>query len=988
MESIRQENDSKIGELRAAHEKEIESVRFQLVETRSRHSKHVEQSLQDIQAAKIAAAGQGSQEATTALENQKVEYTKALDALRRQHEEVQRTGRVDSTSRIDTMTSEILSLKFQLEEQKQEFDEKANSNRRELEGLLKEKSDVMAANEKSLKSMQQELEHVRSNHAYEVKELDRTMSGSLHDMQHKHSSAQQKIRELEQGASATSSQHDEHLRKKESDISSMRKVIESLQDELQTLRESKDREVDTTKVKLIQEHQQRLSRTHAEHDLALVAVRDDANEKRMATQSDHEREITMWQKKVENAQTEHEASLNETTRSTAEMRKRIDSLQNERDSAKELNTILSDKLGKNCEELLSLKQVLETFYKDSQGKDEQHVSALKKMKEDLQSIAKALETKTTDGVSLAVAHSEQIERLKRNHAEQMEALESESNEKLQQQAVDLHAKHDALQHELQAAEERLSMSLKTSKDQHVESTKVMKESHAKELESVKTTFEADYAQVKQEVEVKAAEQAAMAEEKHRKVIDELRQELDIVMTQTREEHQRVLSELQGQVLQHRRALADAEDKLQSSQELWNSAERDSRDEHQKEINRLQSQLSDFRSDVETTHKELVQAREDKTRFESLSVKHSAEIEQLRTALAQDKDTIERLNATAEEAGKVLPDTSEAERLKEDLANLKRDHEAALAELQGNMKTENDKREKERKQGAEVRDRLVSQLAELEGIRKDLPAAQEQAQRHQQAAEKAQKEVQETEKKLNQALAATKQHDISQQEASIELGKAIATAKKHEVRQQETAAELEKARALAKEHETKRQEVSLELDKTLASAKELEARHREVSAALEKANVESANAKRRSMSHSSIGSEILQDLDALQIIADKEREKNDKLRKQLAEISATAESHATRVREMEAALKVTTAELTETQTKRSDGQTFAGSPTLKKGRLRTSRWAAESSFTNEDDFVEVSGDPEAEELGSTIEGSVGLPFYSASSSEFRHIHYSF
>ena len=99
---------------------------------------------------------------------------------------------------------------------------------------------------------------------------------------------------------------------------------------------------------------------------------------------------------------------------------------------------------------------------------------------------------------------------------------------------------------------------------------------------------------------------------------------------------------------------------------------------------------------------------------------------------------------------------------------------------------------------------------------------------------------------------------------------------------------------------------------------------------------------------------------MQLIADKEREKTDRIEKQIVEITATAESQAARVRKMEA-LRVTTAELTEMKTKRANGKDFVVSPAAQRG-LRTSRWVADP---DENGFVEVTGDPEHEELGSSI-----------------------
>ncbi|KAI4154265.1 MAG: hypothetical protein L6R39_001432 [Caloplaca ligustica] len=85
---------------------------------------------------------------------------------------------------------------------------------------------------------------------------------------------------------------------------------------------------------------------------------------------------------------------------------------------------------------------------------------------------------------------------------------------------------------------------------------------------------------------------------------------------------------------------------------------------------------------------------------------------------------------------------------------------------------------------------------------------------------------------------------------------------------------------------------------------------------------------------------------------------------LEKATIEVDKHKTRRRELESALKVTTAELMELRTERPNGSSYSGSPVPKAG-LRSSRWAKEDHGVNGHRDGSVAG----EESDSHIEGQV-------------------
>ncbi|KAL9119814.1 MAG: hypothetical protein Q9187_003628 [Circinaria calcarea] len=383
---------------------------------------------------------------------------------------------------------------------------------------------------------------------------------------------------------------------------------------------------------------------------------------------------------------------------------------------------------------------------------------------------------------------------------------------------------------------------------------------------------------------------------------ELQDAVDVTMT----EHGSILQAKEHEILSLGQVIESLQEQVQGiqqhkEQEL-DTAKAQMFREHQNALQKLQAEheLGLKRSQAEADERvaELIAHYEQETG---------------RSDAACNKETMDKLEfedsmslaAAAEGVKKTSSDSSESDCLRKEITELTKQHAIEILKIQETLRTENEKRNMERKQGAEVRDRLASEVRELESVRKELPPVREEAERYRMSAELARLEMHEVDNRLQQALAASQDHEASHRDLSVEVDKLRAE-----------LADLKAKPAGSKGH-----------SKQLSS-------------------------------HS-------HELEALQIMADKEREYTDKLKKQLDEATVAADRHATRVREVEAALKVTTAELTEMRTRRANGQDFTNSP-APKGRLRTSRWISQSSQENHATESDWSGVG----LGPHIEGTVG------------------
>ena len=866
-EELRQEHVAELGKVSTNHEIELEAVRARLAEVEASEKRISEQFRRDIEEAKRNALTQSFKETAPVLEAQQKAHRDAIEELEEKLTSETKKERLAAVG-LQTYVAEASRLHVQLEEERKRSENHLQGVEKRFKGIVEEKDDLINSKEREISSIKDKHAKERISYNRQLKEAKLGPKLRLKDLESKLVASDCRILELGDAAEVAGDKHHSSLRAKEHEIMCLGKVIENLQDQVQDVQQSKEQGLDTAKFQMVQEHHNALQKLQTEHELELKRSQDEADQRAAAWAAVHEKEISGLRKANEEDQQDHEVALAELLVSRNELRQELQTLETDKGflliGKQELEQALEDA----SREVSGLKKVLEVLDKDSRDKDEQHSLAIKRLKDDMDSTAKKLDEKSKESTS--ENHNVKMEALRTLHIKEIEALKADSRVKSDSAIKELQANYDALLETWKSSEQSHPMALDEIKAQHLKSLEDVQTSHATEIEEMKECLERKFSQIKQDDDAKYAEKTATFEEEHERDMNDMQQQHEKAYAAVQQDHEKALSELRDQVIQGRKALADAENKLQAMREAQSNTHAKEKTENEQELEKLRVELETAKSNA-----------------------------------ARDKETIDKLAVATEEVKKTVPDSSEADRLKEEISKLKKQHAAEVSEIQETLRTENEKRNMERKQGAEVRDRLANELRELEGVRKELPSVREEAERYQMAAELARLEMHEVDSRLQQALAASQDHEAS---------------------------------------------------------------HRDLSVEVDKLRTELGNLKTKtagSKGHSKKLSSHSHELEAFQIMADKEREYTDKLKKQLDEASAAADRHATRVREVEAALKVTTAELTEMRTRRANGQEFTTSP-APKGRIRTSRWISESSQENRGTESDWSGG----DLGSHIEGTVG------------------
>ena len=891
---IRRDHASEVERLHADHTGEVELLQNKLVETERAHMDHLKQSVKELEKALGTAAGQGLDDVTHSIEEQKAAQQHALRILEESLAS-EKESAFDAASRIEVLSSEVTTLQNRLEDETQNSKSIIKKIRLEMEEALHEKAQVVAMKDKDILGIQHELEELQLTHTRELEEVEYGTSQRTSTLESELAAIHEQLREHESSVAQLVPQHNEIVALKEQEIFNRGRIIESLQDDLQSLNQSKARELDAVKVTIIQEHERTVSTLRAEHELALQSTQDKHNETIRDLNLRHEHELQMVRREQAVAHGGLQTTIAELIASKTALQGIADSMEAEHATklahlqstlamvegqAVEKQGSLEGALESATHEIAGLRKSLDALGQANSGKQDHHIEGLNQLKGELESVTKTLEQKDVAMNSLLEGHVAELQSLRDGHAKALEDLQQNYNALLDSWKEAQRA-HPAALEAAQAEYEKLRKGASTDLEEmrsrlevrHSQSRRDLEaqtaakfvkveKKHLRDLNDMQQQHEKSYHSLREELEKSNHDQSKAAQMEHNTVLAEL--------------HTR-LEELQSQVVQHREALSGTETELQAVREQQAMTHRHS--EHESQVEELQTQMRQAKAGATTLQKELDAMRE------------------------QDKEIISNLITAAEGAAE---DVAEAARLHEEMRQLRTEHEAEIANLQKHLGLENEKREKERKQGAEVRDRLTRELTEMDSLRKLLPVAKEEIEQYRHAAETARSEA---------------------SQAKADCAEAIKVMIDTKSNHQMTALELEKLRAEAAKYKAKQ-------SKHKATATE--------------------------------GSSYDQEMEALQLVADTEREQNDKLRHQLKEARISVDDQIARTRETEAALKVTTAELTEMKTKRANGSDFVASP-APKGGLRTSRWAA--STEDDDDRSGGSQAAASEDLGPVIEGTV-------------------
>ncbi len=863
IQRLQEAHSLQVDEISRSHATELAAAQAERAEVETRFQEELALLTADQEKALTLAVSKCSNEAANKLESEIHAYTSRLQALELDLA-AEKKKTVGAMSVSEELKREASSLHNLVAEERQKLADLERSSDERHADVMKENENMLLEKENNISRLERQLQELRTNQD-RLEDAERVSSKRRNDLESQLVAANDKLSYLEASHRSVVSSYEKKVYDKDHEIKGLAQVIEEFQDKVQDLHEQKERAVDETKLDLIEEHQKVVSELQRRHrdetaELALVheqelhAVRAECDNNLESARASYRDEVKRMQELLdcaEDSKDSAELAIAEGKTVIEALRAQVASLELSRDELETSTSVSDDAFKRAFDQIEGLKKNLEILGDDTEDKDKQQATALKKVEEELARTTKALEEKRTESELAKQSHAEEIHGLKARHALEMKELQSDSQGAL----VELQGNYDKLLADIKKAEKEHEEELGILRSEHAETL----QKHAEDLECLHKKHAQETQEKLDQVSSKYQEQIKAMDERHDQMCKSLQEQVDL-----------------------------AKEQLVQLKDSQDSAASERCEELGIQLEGLRSQLADSQSEVNEGNNEIA-----------------------------------RLMIELQESRKALEDTTEIDQLRCEMYTLTQQHAAEIARLDEAAALENEKRAKERKQGAEVRDRLAS---EVERLRNDLVDAKAEVEKHLTELHASRAEIQE----------AVKQNTATSQ-----------AAQRHKADFQKVADDLQAARA--------------EVEK------------------LKRA---------RSQARKEHSSGINQELEALQIAADSEREQNTKLREQLREAQATAERQATKLREVECALKVTTAELVEAQTIRPNSSEFSASPAPKSG-LRSSRWAvtdvADTSpapksglrssrwaVTDVADTTDNKRMEEDEDLGPSIEGNVGSP----------------
>ena len=780
----------------------------------------------------------------------------------------------------------------------------------EQAGLLEKKEDTILEKDREIVELCSEMQEFRTQQDSQIEEVEKASLEQLQQMD-------DELAVVHHDHQSVIASHTKELEDKDEEIKVLAQVIEGFQTQMQSIHEQKEREVNEAKLDFIEKHEKELenvvSDLRRQHTADVADVEFSNRRQLQVLQAEHEDALesvrvnhasevkrldkSLWESDVKNETMEQEISN----------RKAItEKLEVEIASLKQEKVELGADFKHASDEAVGLRKTLETLGYDTEDKDKQYATALKKLEEELAETTKALEERAAERDTSLKRHVEELDSLHSLHDVNVHTLESESRAAL----LEMQTRHDKLLAQLSQIEREYGEELGALKSEHAETL----EKRAKDLEHLIMTHATE-----------TQDKLDQAERTHQ---DEIK-----ALLRSTDQKYKILC----------KKMNTATEKLQQHQE--------SRDIQAGRCEELVNVVESLKSELATSQDELSHANSE----------------------------IARLTTDIEETRKTLQDTTETDHLRYEMFELTRQHAAETARMQETLDVENDKRAKERKQGAEVRDRLVN---ETEKLANDLSATKLEVDKYRTELHVAKTELQAEVKKNDAHRQATESAQASHQEIVDDLEEARALIEK-------LNGEVSRKRDQEESFNSKLQKIVYDLKEARTAIKRLESemsQQRDEQESYYFNHQKKADdladdrdgivKRKREMSKQrdeEESSSFNEELEALQFAADAEREQNTKLREQIREATVVAEQQATKLREAQAALKVTSAELTELRTIKPNGRQFSASP-APKADLRSRRWATPEKAVEKKDIVRAENDAD-EDLGSTISGNVrSTPFH--------------
>lgn len=844
MEKLRSEQNSKIEDLLAAHERDLQAAQSKTDEIEARHKEYTRQSLEDLEAAKAEAAAvleneKGSQELDSKLQSLRSELAELT-----LHLSEERANGVSSASTIQGLQSEVSSLQQLVSE----TDQKHNDVVRKLDELdqqrlntLKEKEDAIVKRDVDFSRLQSDIRDLEANSAQRLEKIKSESLEKSNALEVDLASARERLHQLEVSHQEVDTEHKKTLEAKQEEIRVLSLATEDFKTQMQQLQMNTEQGIDEAKTELLKDHEKSVLVLHDRHSEDIQALTQRHQSELETLRNDHQDSLLKLQTDKSDIQSSLDVSESalaavkvqnaEASESIDALNAKLRTLRSERDDAKAAKTLSDVALQQASDEILSLKKCLDTIGEENRNREDEHLRAIRQIKDELEAAATLLDEKKAEAKSTFEAHAAELQELRTSHTEAIEELEKNGEGKLQ----DLHNALDELRKNSKQAEqdhtvelERINAAHNQALDRHMQDLESLRLTHYKEIDELKSSAERVQSEHALKLESSHTEKIAQNEKKYQQNIDELHRQHDEQCAALRKELE-----------------AAEEEKFEVAQQA-----------HETAMSELTSQLQHQKERLTHTEQQLrvtIEAHDERVSSEKLT-NILRQVEELKLQLAnahaeieKSKDDVMTLAAALEDSSKVASD-----RLQHETSQLKNQHAAEVSKLQETIALENEKREKERKHGAEVRDRLA---AESERMRLELLSGNERAAEQQKAIDISATELEEVKQVLKTALQSAERHESNCLEAREGL--------------KDAQAEIEELRM-----------ASLQAEKNKVTA-----------------------------------SDLNREIQKLQKAADAERERIPSLEDQLHEAQMISEKHAARVREVESALRLTTEKLVKLQTER-------------------------------------------------------------------------
>lgn len=845
LEMLRSEQNSKIEDLIAANERDLDTAHRKTNETETRHKEYTRQTLGDLEAAKAETAAalesaKKSQELDSKLQN----LASELEELTLQLSQERANG-VSSASTIRGLQSEISSLQQLLSE----TDQKHNEVIRKLDELeeqrlntLKEKEDAIGKRDDNISRLESEIRDLQANSAQHLEKIKSASLEKSNALEDDLASARERLHQLEVSQQEADTVHRKILEAKQEEIRGSNLVIEDFKTQMKQLQMKIEQGIDEAKTEFLKDHDQSVFELQDKHSEEIQTLTERHKRELETLQDGHQGSLLKLQTEksdIQNSLEISESALAAVKVQSAEASEIIDALNaklrtiaSERADAQAAKTSSDEALQQASVEIQSLKKCLDTIGEENRNREDEHLRVIRQIKDELEAAAKLLDEKKAEAKSTSEVHMAKLQELRINHIEAIKELERNGEGKLQDLQKTF---NELLESSKQAGHdhpfelERLKAAHRQVLDKHMQDFESLRLTHHKEMDELRSNAERVQSELALKLDSSHNEKIAQNEKKYEQNFNELQRQHDERCAALRNELEAAEKE-KFEVAQqaHDRALSELTSQLQHQADRLNQTE---------EQLRVTKEAHDERVSPDKLTDILQQVEELKLQLENAH----AEIE-------KSKDDVMTLAAALEDSSKVA-----SGRLQHETSQLKNQNAAEVSKLQETIALENEKREKERKQGAEVRDRLA---AESERLSLELLSVHERVAEQQKVIDLSAIELVKVNQVLETALEAAQRHESNSLEARDGL--------------KDAQAEIEELKMASLQAEKNKKEAAFAL--TL-------------------------------------------EIEKLQKAADAERERTSTLEDQLREAQIISEMHAARAQEVESALQVTTEKLVKLQTER-------------------------------------------------------------------------